>query len=101
MYRVKVRFDKADEAKALVVEGWANNIPVVGKDFSIFLFKEDHRIFIDLGKVFNIKYHGDIIIVQTDLIVAEVWINRNKEGSFAEVIPLYRRHKLKEREATC
>lgn len=87
MLKVRVKFDAADSAKTMSLEGFAKDFPKVGHLFSIEVKQKSLTIQVDFGKVFNIKSYGDMLLVQTELIVAEVWIISGEREPTAEVFP--------------
>lgn len=91
MLKVTVRFDKKDEKKTLRLEGYASDYPQVGKDYSFFIPKDNDRIVVDLGKVINIEPFGDMLLVQTESIVAEIWIIAGESEAGADVLPFVRK----------
>jgi hypothetical protein len=95
MYKVRIRFDKVEEPKAIRIEGYTRHYPEEGVDFSIYLFKEDAKIFIDLGRIIHIKHCGDMLLVQTEYMVAEVWILENRDNDLVNIISINPRSLLK------
>jgi hypothetical protein len=93
MLKVRVRFDKVSDTKTLKLDGYAEKYPEVGKEFSFYVPRQKDKIFVDLGKVYNTKSYGDMLLVQTDLVVAEVWILSGEVENNAEIIPLTRNNK--------
>lgn len=87
MLKVCVRFDKVSDEKTLKLNGYAEKYPEVGKEFSFYVLKKKDRIIIELGNVYNIKSYGDMLLVQTDLVVAEVWIISGEAENNAEILP--------------
>jgi hypothetical protein len=75
MLKVKVRIDKVDAPQALHIEGEAHAYPVVGVEWEVFVYSPAGPYFqVKLGTVLNIKVYGDMLLVRTDLTVAEVWV---------------------------
>ncbi len=94
MLNVRVRFDKKEEAKTMRVDGEAESFPEVGKEFSFFVPAGKNRFEVQLGRVINLKSFGDMTLVQTDLIVAEVWfLGGELEIKASEVLPFVRDNK--------
>lgn len=88
MLKVIVRFDKITENKSIKLQGFSDQYPEEGKVYSITVQKEKDRIIVDLGKVYNIKSYGDMLLIQTDLVVAEVWILGGEvEVEYADILP--------------
>lgn len=86
MLRVLVRFDKRDEPKTIKLEGHAEQYPELNKDFFVYVMVQTNKIEIDLGRVFNIKTYNDMLLVQTDQVVAEVWLLGGECEKLAEVL---------------
>jgi len=87
MLDVVVRVDKKREPATIVLRGWLDEFPRFRRTLVLNVIKGPHRIQIDLGQVFNMTWHGDILLVQTDLLVAEVVINRGEGNQSGEHKP--------------
>lgn len=82
MLEVAVRIDMMTEvARSIRMDGFAIYPPVVGEVFNFLVFKHGHCIEVSLGQVFNMNCYGDILLIQTDLTVAEVQIKSGGESS--------------------
>lgn len=88
MLRVRVRFNKIEEKKTIRIDGFAEEYPEVGKKFSFFTRTHGAKCIIDLGTVYNIKSYGDMLLVQFEFLVAEVWLLGGElEQQGAEIYP--------------
>lgn len=87
MLKVRIRIDLMEQPKALKLNGFAAEYPEKGKEFSMFIMKGKTKVYVDLGKVFNINTYGDMLLIQTDSVVAEVWILGGEREGGAEILP--------------
>lgn len=76
MINVRVKFDMAEAAKTICIDGTALRYPEIGNDWSFQFFRDGVSAQIDLGRIENIKFYDDMYLVQTELIVAEIWVSR-------------------------
>ncbi len=74
MIKVRVRFDLAKTFKTQRIEGVALRYPEIGRDWAVSTPCGPDFVQIDFGTVLNIKPFKDMFLIQTELIVAEVWI---------------------------
>lgn len=72
MLRIKVKFDKIEEKGSIKLDGYIEEYPKVGKSLSIQVFKNFSKVIVDFGRVYNIESIGDILLVQTEWVVAEI-----------------------------
>ena len=69
--KVVVRFTiKASPSKTIKLEGESDFRPEINQRFSV----RTPVAHLDFGTVLNIEYHGDLILIQTVIAVAEVSI---------------------------
>lgn len=87
MLKIRVLVDKKENKKMLKFSGLAENYPEINKDFTFQIMHDGVKVFIELGKVYNIKNYGDLLLLQTELGVAEVWILEEKTAPLAKVLP--------------
>lgn len=87
MLNVRVRIDLEDSEKTLRLDGNAETYPQIDTEWSFCVTHVNAKrpIKIDLGRILDIQPYGDMLLVRTDLIVAEVWI-LDSGGDSAKVL---------------
>ena len=95
MMLVTVRIDRQDQ-ELLKLEGIAEFYPAIGQEFVIVC----GQIYVNLGEVINIKPFKGMLLVQTEDVVAEIWVQTNSGELIENVLPFVRPLKMSEQSLT-
>lgn len=87
MLTVTVRFDRSIDGSVVRLDGYCRHYPAVGKSFVFFASEDDVNTYLDLGKIIHIRAYQKMLLVQTESMVAEVWIQNGTLGDWANVLP--------------
>lgn len=74
MLKVELKYDLFDGGEVVFLKGHLQTLPEVGKVLTIQTFKNLTKVFIEFGRIYNMRAHGDGFLIQTEWVVSELRI---------------------------